>query len=724
MSKIKWQNQLLSSLVSSIHWFLSLSVHDLGISHPLCISIIIIIIIIILSIIGHKTCRYRRLSINVIVVLLAIILSNLYKDKKKYSLELEQYINDFYDGQAKHNSKLHSSRSVSSKGLRYINGKWMTRNSQIIRFRGVNLPAKTPSSPTNLVDTRDPNQFYESKQHVSFINRPFSLDEAPSHFQRLSQHWGFNVIRLSVTWEAVMHNCPGCVDTQYLVYLKELVEMAEGYGLYVIIDPHQDVWSRLTGGDGAPWWTLDAAGFDTSTSALHDTGSAVLHQHWTDGEMPKMLWTTNYWKLAAATMFTLFFGGNDYAPGITALNTTIPIQEFLQGHYLDFIDIVARTVKDCPNVLGFGTMNEPSNGFIGVKDLTEVHSPTLHGHVLSGFDSMRLGSGEPLTVSYFPSHFYHGSPAILNPSSQIAYKSSNFDVWRRAGVYEIDETSGTRILLHPHYFSLAPGETFETKYMRLFYTKVQRVVEHNNPDFVTYAEPYFDTATVDRYPKAPAFDKSSNAKVGFAPHWYDAMTLFIGHYNSFLFSGFIDWLFRNNLFEIKNGAHNMHVLIGETGVPFFGSRKDYAMSLDRTLTAMETNDLDYTLWCYESKNKPTIGDLWNGEDLSLYSNGKGRGLQAALRPFPYQYSNGLEVSSQRFRSFSGAYELVLHDHVHCEDCTATVFLFAPSCRYSRGVMFTVSAGELYHDIESQNIEWKFARTKKHYSLTISAAGSN
>jgi len=34
MSKIKWQNQLLSSLVSSIHWFLSLSVHDLGISHP------------------------------------------------------------------------------------------------------------------------------------------------------------------------------------------------------------------------------------------------------------------------------------------------------------------------------------------------------------------------------------------------------------------------------------------------------------------------------------------------------------------------------------------------------------------------------------------------------------------------------------------------------------------------------------------------------------------
>lgn len=658
--------------------------------------------------------------------MLAIILSSgLYKDENFYSLEREQYINDFYDGQANHDSKLHSSRSIPSEGLKYINGKWMTTNSsQIIRFRGVNLPAKTPSSPAKLVYTRNSHQLYESKQHVSFINRPFSLEEAPSHFQRLSQHWGFNLIRLSVTWEAAMHECPGCVDTEYLLYLKQLVEMAEGYGLYVIIDPHQDVWSRLTGGDGAPWWTLDAVGFDTSTSVLHDTGSAVLHQHWTDGEMPKMLWTTNYWKLATATMFTLFFGGNDYAPGTTALNTTIPIQDFLQGYYLDFIDIVARTVKDCPNVLGFGTMNEPSNGFIGVQDLTEVHSPTLHGHVLSGFDNMRLGSGESLTVSYFPSHFHHESIATLNPSAQSAYKSSDVDVWRRAGVYEIDETSGRRILLRPGHFSLAPGETFATKYMHLFYTKVQRVVERNNPEFVTYAEPYFDTAAVDMHPKAPVFDESSKAKLGFAPHWYDAMTLFIGHYNSFLFSGFIDWLFKKNLFEIKNGAHNMHVLVGETGVPFFGSEKDYTVSLDRTLKAMETNDLDFILWCYESNNVPTIGDLWNGEDLSLYSNGKGRGLQAALRPFPYQYSIGLKVTSQRFHSFSGAYELVLHDSVHCEDCTATVFLFVPSCHYSRGVKFTVSAGELHHDIESQNIEWKFARTKKHYSFTISATGSS
>lgn len=730
MTKIKLQQRLLSYLITSIHRFLSLSelfARQVGISHQ---KVLLLCAIAVLCIIGYYKKCPRRL-INIIVVVLAIISSTLYKDTtSSYSLlERELFID-------KHSEsiKLHSFRNIPIKDRpKYAHGKWMTIDSQIMRFRGVNLPAKTPSSPANLVNTGSSDQLYESKRQVSFINRPFSLEEAPAHFQRLGHHWGYNLIRLSVSWEAVMHECPGCVDTEYLLYLKELVDTAASFGLYVIIDPHQDVWSRFTGGDGAPWWTLDAAGFDTSSSVLHDTGSAVLHQHWTDGEMPKMLWTTNYWKLATATMFTLFFAGSDYAPRITALNTTIPIQDFLQGQYLDFLDVVARTVKDCPNVLGFGTMNEPSNGFVGVEDLTKVHSPTLHGHVLSGFDSMRLGSGESVNVSYFPSHFYHESVSTLNPSAKMAYLSSDVDVWKRVGVYEIDEESGKRNLLRPGHFSLAPGETFATKYMLPFYKKVQQVVERNNPEFVTYAEPYFDTISVDMSPKAPVFDESSGAKLGFAPHWYDALTLFIGHYSSFLFIGFIDWLFKKNLNEIKNGAlGNMHVLIGETGVPYFGSIEDYTISLDRTLKAMEANDLDYTLWCYESKNgqyswngenSPSLGDLWNGEDLSLYSNGQGRGLLAALRPFLYQYSTGFEVTYQHFDAFTGAYKLVLRGIVECEDCIDTVLLFVPSCRYSQGVKLTVSSGELHHDRESQTVKWTFARIEGAYSLTISTAES-
>lgn len=169
----------------------------------------------------------------------------------------------------------------------------------VVRFRGVNLPAKIPSTPSQFQSSDDSRQFYESKSEVSFVNRPFSLEAL--HFRRISQYWGFNLIRLSVTWEAVMHEGPGIIDQMYLAYLKEFVVLAEQYGLYVIIDPHQDVWSRFTGGDGAPWWTLDVLGFKTDGPALHETGSAVLHQFWNESNilkgngmaLPKMMWTTN-----------------------------------------------------------------------------------------------------------------------------------------------------------------------------------------------------------------------------------------------------------------------------------------------------------------------------------------------------------------------------------------------------------------------------------------------
>ena len=145
--------------------------------------------------------------------------------------------------------------------LYYSGGKWRTvQDDKQIRFRGINLPAKTPSQPAHLKSTSNLADFYASRYNVSFVGRPFPLSEAEEHFDRLSKY-GFNLIRLSVTWEAVMHSGPGIIDAEYLAYVRDVVRTASRYGLYVIIDPHQDVWSRFTGGDGAPAWTLEAAGF-------------------------------------------------------------------------------------------------------------------------------------------------------------------------------------------------------------------------------------------------------------------------------------------------------------------------------------------------------------------------------------------------------------------------------------------------------------------------------
>lgn len=117
-----------------------------------------------------------------------------------------------------------------------------------------------------------------------------------------------------------------------------------------MIDPHQDVWSRLTGGDGAPQWTLDACGFKTDGALFHETGCAVLHKYLKG--TPKMQWPTNYYKLITGTMFTLFFAGDMYAPNQKVAGMSF--QQYLQSNYLIYLRAVAKTLRAKDNVIGFG----------------------------------------------------------------------------------------------------------------------------------------------------------------------------------------------------------------------------------------------------------------------------------------------------------------------------------------------------------------------------------
>ena len=68
----------------------------------------------------------------------------------------------------------------------------------------------------------------------------------------------------------------------------------------MFIDPHQDVWSRWTGGDGAPLWTLIKVGFDPAQ--LDASAAALTHQHYGD-DFPMMVWHSNNFRLAAGTMW-------------------------------------------------------------------------------------------------------------------------------------------------------------------------------------------------------------------------------------------------------------------------------------------------------------------------------------------------------------------------------------------------------------------------------------
>jgi hypothetical protein len=183
----------------------------------------------------------------------------------------------------------------------HTDGIWF-KDSQgrTLIFRGVNLAgsSKVPAIPNGA--THRSEGFFDHRQ-VSFVGRPFPLSEADRHFERL-KHWGFNIIRLLVTWEAVEHRGPGLYDDGYLDYLRQVVCKASEHGFDLFIDFHQDVWSRFTGGDGAPGWTLEAVGFDLKN--LSAVGAAILHQTHS-GRLPLMIWPVNSGKLAAATILPL-----------------------------------------------------------------------------------------------------------------------------------------------------------------------------------------------------------------------------------------------------------------------------------------------------------------------------------------------------------------------------------------------------------------------------------
>jgi len=182
-----------------------------------------------------------------------------------------------------------------------LEGSWIKDDEgRTLLLRGVNLggSSKVPRQPDGA--THRAENFFEHRT-VSFVGRPFPLEEADEHFSRLCE-WGFNFIRFLVAWEAIEHAGPGEYDEEYLGYVSALLEKAGQYGIRLLIDPHQDVWSRFSGEDGAPGWSLEAVGSDLTT--FKETGAAITHQ--THGDpYPWLIWPTNGKKLAAATMFTL-----------------------------------------------------------------------------------------------------------------------------------------------------------------------------------------------------------------------------------------------------------------------------------------------------------------------------------------------------------------------------------------------------------------------------------
>lgn len=288
---------------------------------------------------------------------------------------------------------------------------------RILKGINVDLALKlpmVPNMPSYAGNSSDAGDIFFDGQHVSFVGRPFPLEQAEVHLERIKS-WGYNTIRYLVCWEAIESQGPGIYDEPFIDYTIEVMRIIHKVGgLYVFLDPHQDVWSRYCGGSGAPLWTLHAAGLQPTRFSACE--AAILHNNQrfhaklqSDPEVyPKMLWTSNYKRLALLTMFTLFFAGNAYFPHLKI--NDVKIQDYLQSHFLGaFEHLWAAVVERLPemlqdgSMLGFELINEPNCGLVGSPNLATLPS---YQHLRIGstptvYDCFRLGMGLPVEMDNY-----------------------------------------------------------------------------------------------------------------------------------------------------------------------------------------------------------------------------------------------------------------------------------------------------------------------------------
>ncbi|MDR0374279.1 MAG: cellulase family glycosylhydrolase [Treponema sp.] len=516
----------------------------------------------------------------------------------------------------------------------------------ILRGCNVSGSSKTPVSETCPTPLENP-------EGVSFAGRPFPLEEAEAHFERL-RAFGFTVVRLIITWEAVEHAGPGVYDEAYLAYLRKLLLAAEKYNIAVYMDPHQDVWSRWTGGDGAPAWTLEKLGMDIKK--LGAAGAALTEQDCLErGEpFPRMIWPTNYSRYAAATMFTLFFAGAVYAPH--CLIDGENAQDYLQERYIAAMRHCRRRLKTCEAVIGWGAMNEPHQGFIGYNDLAglENYSVAL-GPMPSPFKAMSAASGHRVEFPVYTTDVFGERIAggrVYGGAS--IFKDGFVCPWKREGVWT-DESGEPKLLKRDH-FALYNNrkavftDDFLKPFINKFAARMRESREARENVFIF----------VEGLPTGahPSWTKEDAPNVVNAFHWYDGPTLFTKRFRSWVT---VDVATRKLIFGKKNvAAHfaaclaesvewtrehmgGIPCLLGEFGLPFdMNNRKafrthDYRLheqALSMYYDAIDSNLLSATIWNYTPDNGNLHGDGWNGEDLSIFAEGRERGVRGWLRPYP------------------------------------------------------------------------------------------
>ncbi|WP_167475256.1 cellulase family glycosylhydrolase [Nocardia arthritidis] len=199
-------------------------------------------------------------------------------------------------------------------------GKWFTDAAgRVVVFHGENVANKKPPYTPSATGFGEPDA-------------ELLADE------------GFDAVRMPIVWEAVEPR-PGQYDDGYLADIADTVATLHRYGIGVEIEFHQDLWSSVIGGEGAPAWaTITDGAPDTS----HDLVAANLGN-------------PAFWNA------TQNFFGN--APGPDGVG--------IQTRFIQMWQHVAAYFKGKLGVIGYGPLNQPPAGGAFLPCLANACPPPI-----------------------------------------------------------------------------------------------------------------------------------------------------------------------------------------------------------------------------------------------------------------------------------------------------------------------------------------------------------
>jgi hypothetical protein len=294
-------------------------------------------------------------------------------------------------------------------------------------------------------------------------------------------------------------------------------------------------------------WTLYACGLDPRSFDI--TEAALVQNTYPEpDEFPKMVWATNYTRLVCQVMFTLFFGGKDFAP--KAIIDGKNIQDYLQDHFIAACKHLAKRIHEAGDleydpVIGWESLNEPNRGLISYQDLTAIPkeqklqkgtSPTAWQAILTGsgraceIDTWDFGGMGP----------YKSGTALIDPEGRSAWLPSHYDdshygwkrdpgwklgecLWAQHGVWDPESDTILRkdyFAKNPHNGDKISYEYFTNHYYMSHYRKYSAMVKSIFPDSLMFCQP-----PVLEIPPKIKGTEDDDPNMIFAPHFYDGITL-------------------------------------------------------------------------------------------------------------------------------------------------------------------------------------------------------